>query len=47
MLNSLRSHFLIRSLIGSVFNVFDFVSYTVGAVIGFGILEILKKRKDK
>jgi hypothetical protein len=41
---NLRMHFIIRALIGSVFNVFDFVFYVVGAIIGFGILEILKKR---
>lgn len=47
VLKSFRTHFLIRTLIGSVFNVFDFVFYAVGAVVGFGILEILKKRIEK
>lgn len=42
-MNSLRSYFLIRSLIGKVFNVIDFVFYFVGALIGYGILIIIKK----
>jgi len=44
LLKDLRTHFLIRSLIGSVFNVFDFVFYVVGALIGYGILAGLKVR---
>jgi len=44
LLKDLRSHFLIRSLIGSVFNISDIVFYTVGALIGFSILMSLKKR---
>jgi hypothetical protein len=44
LLKNLRMHFIIRALIGSVFNVYDFVFYVVGAAIGFGILEILKNR---
>jgi len=43
-LNSLRKYFVIRALIGSIFNVFDFVFYVVGAVIGQGVLLILKNR---
>jgi hypothetical protein len=43
-LNSLRTNFLIRSLIGSVFNLSDFVFYFVGALIGYGILMGLKIR---
>lgn len=42
ILKNLRMHFLIRSLIGSVFNVFDFVFYFVGGLIGYGILAGLK-----
>jgi Protein of unknown function (DUF2809) len=45
VLKSLRTHFLIRTLIGSVFNVFDFIFYFVGAAIGYGILMILNKEK--
>jgi hypothetical protein len=42
-LTSLRSHFLIRALIGSVFNVFDFIFYFLGAITGFLILIFLKQ----
>jgi hypothetical protein len=41
---NLRTHFLIRSLIGNVFNVFDFIFYFVGGLIGYGILSGLKNR---
>ena len=41
-LTSLRIHFLIRSLIGSVFNSCDFLFYFVSALIGYGILAGLK-----
>jgi hypothetical protein len=37
-LNRLRQSFIIRALIGSVFNVLDFVFYLTGAVIGYIIL---------
>jgi hypothetical protein len=45
ILNSLRSHFLIKTLIGSTFNIYDMVYYTVGAFVGYGILVALKKRQ--
>jgi hypothetical protein len=44
LLKDLRTHFLIRILMGSVFNIFDFVFYFVGALIGYGILMGLKNR---
>jgi glycopeptide antibiotics resistance protein len=44
LLNNLRTHFLIGSLIGGVFNVFDFIFYFVGGLIGYGILSNLKNR---
>ena len=47
LLNSLRTHFLIRLLIGSVFNIFDFIFYVIGAVIGYGLLGMLKNRTKK
>jgi hypothetical protein len=46
-LNSLRKYFIIRTLIGKVFNVSDFVSYFIGALIGYGILISLKIKKQK
>lgn len=42
-LNSLRKYFIIRALIGSVFNVFDLIFYFIGAFIGFSILNIVRK----
>jgi hypothetical protein len=42
-LNGLRTHFLIRALIGSVYNVFDFLFYFVGAVIGYFAVKGLDK----
>jgi hypothetical protein len=42
-LNGLRTHFLIRALIGSVYNVFDFLFYFVGAVIGYCAVKGLDK----
>jgi len=41
---SLRKHFIIQVLIGSVFNYFDFVFYLAGAGIGFGILCLIKNK---
>lgn len=41
-LNILRKSLIARSLIGSVFNVFDFIFYFVGGLISYGILELLK-----
>jgi hypothetical protein len=46
ILKNLRTHFLIRSLIGSVFNVFDFIYYFVGGLIGYAILEGLINRSQ-
>ena len=34
-------------MIGSVFNIFDFVFYFVGAMIGYGTLVILKSKNKK
>jgi hypothetical protein len=45
-LKNLRKSFLIRSLIGSVFNVFDFIFYLVGGLIGYSILTGLKNRSQ-
>jgi hypothetical protein len=45
-LYSLRTNFVIRSLIGSVFNIFDFIFYIIGAVIGYALLIILKNIKQ-
>lgn len=42
-LNSLREYFIIRALIGSVFNVFDFIFYFIGALIGFATLTLINK----
>lgn len=42
-LNHLRTHFLIRALIGSVYNVFDFLFYFIGAVIGYFVVKGLDK----
>ena len=41
-LTNLRKHFIIRMLIGSVFNAFDFVFYLLGAILGYGGLLIFK-----
>ena len=49
-INDLRKYFIIRALIGSVFNVLDFIFYLIGAFIGFGILSLIIKtvlKKDK
>jgi hypothetical protein len=46
-IQNLRTHFLIRSLIGSVFNIFDFVFYLAGAIIGYGVLFKLKNKTVK
>jgi len=46
-LTYLRKHFIIRMLIGSVFNVFDFIFYLVGAILGYGGLLIFKKLKNE
>lgn len=43
-LTSLRIHFLIRSLIGSFFNSYDFLFYFVSALIGYSILVGFKIR---
>jgi hypothetical protein len=43
-LNNLRKYFIIRTLIGSVFNVFDFVYYLLGAIVGYCVLLILKNK---
>jgi hypothetical protein len=45
-LNSLRTHFIIRSLIGSVFNWFDFVFDFFGTVIGYIILINIPNKKS-
>lgn len=47
LLNSLRTHFLIRLLIGSVFNIFDFIFYVIGAVLGYGVFMILRNRIEE
>lgn len=46
-LNNLRKYFIIRALIGSVFNVLDFVFYFIGAFLGFGILSFISKTTVK
>jgi hypothetical protein len=46
ILNELRAHFIFRSLIGSVFNVFDFMFYIAGASVGYCFLRFLKSRND-
>lgn len=46
-LNNLRKSFLIRALIGSVFNVMDFVYYFIGAVISYGVLKAFELIKLK
>jgi hypothetical protein len=46
-LNNLRKYFIIRALIGSVFNVLDFVFYFIGAFLGFGILSLISKTTIK
>jgi hypothetical protein len=46
-LNNLRKYFIIRALIGSAFNVFDFVFYFIGAFLGFGILSLISKTTIK
>ena len=48
-LNSLRKHFMIRALIGSVFNFLDFVFYVSGTFLGFFVLRAINgetKTKD-
>jgi hypothetical protein len=46
LLDKFRTNFLFRALFGSVFNVFDFLYYIVGALLGFGILKMLYKRNE-
>lgn len=46
-LNRLRQSFIIRALIGSVFNIIDFVFYLAGATLGYSILLILKNKTEK
>ncbi len=40
-LNRMREYFLVRTLIGSVFNVWDFLWYFVGGVGGWGVMELI------
>ena len=47
ILNILRKYFIIRALIGSVFNIFDFVSYLVGTILGYSILMKIKNKNEK
>ena len=46
-INSLRKQYIIRALIGSVYNTFDFVFYLLGAIMGYSVLLILKNRTEK
>lgn len=43
-LSKLRAHFIFRALIGSAFNIFDFVFYFSGALIGYCFLRALRNR---
>ena len=45
-LNKIRAHFIVRSLIGSVFNKFDFLFYLFGALIGYYVLRMLRTRTN-
>jgi hypothetical protein len=44
ILDDFRTNFIFRALFGNVFNAFDFLYYIIGALVGFGILNILYKR---
>jgi hypothetical protein len=46
-LNNLRKYFIIKTLIGSVFNIFDFIFYITGAFFGFGLLRIISEMTIK
>jgi hypothetical protein len=46
-LNDLREYFIIRALIGSVYNIYDFIFYLIGTFIGFGILKLITKTAIK
>jgi hypothetical protein len=46
-LSNLREHFLVKILIGSVYNSLDFVFYCLGAVLGFGILSLIGPSAEK
>ncbi len=43
-IDSLREYFVIRALMGSTFNPFDFIGYLVGAVLGYILLVITEKK---
>ncbi len=43
LLDDLRTHFIFRTLIGSIFNIVDFVFYFAGAAFGYGLLMILER----
>ena len=43
LLDGLREYFVIRALIGSTFNPFDFVWYLVGAILGYILINRLRK----
>ncbi|NOU18337.1 MAG: DUF2809 domain-containing protein [Bacteroidales bacterium] len=45
-LDSLREHFVIRALMGSTFNPFDFIWYLVGALLGYLTISLFFKKAD-
>jgi hypothetical protein len=47
ILKNLRTHFLIRSLNSSIFNLFNFIYYALGALIGDEIILALNRKNTK
>ena len=46
LLNRMREYFLVHTMIGSVFNVWDFLWYFVGGAVGWGILDVINRNKQ-
>jgi len=42
----MREYFLVHTMIGSVFNVWDFLWYFVGGAVGWGILDVINRNKQ-
>jgi hypothetical protein len=46
-INESRKFFIIKALIGSVFNFYDFIFYLFGAITGYFVLCLIEDRKTK